>query len=100
MKTWDYYYQEQRRRFEIQENKASNESDAHTSDSAYMFDAIWAATLALNRTKSRLDKKNLNFMDFNYENDTHNISGMIYEEALNVNFFGLTVSEHINNVAE
>ena len=30
--------------------------------------------------------------DFDYD-DVHNISGMIYEEAINVHFFGLTVSQ-------
>ena len=56
-----------------------------------MFDAIWTAALALNKTKSRLDARNLTFMDFNY-NDKHGISNIIYEEALRVKFFGLTVS--------
>ena len=55
-----------------------------------MFDAVWTAALALNRTITRLEKKNLSLMDFDYD-DKHNISDMIYEEALNASFFGLTV---------
>lgn len=57
-----------------------------------MFDAIWAAALALNKTKSRLLKRNLTFKDFKYEEDEYNISGIIYEELLKLQFFGLTVS--------
>ena len=60
-------------------------------ESAFVFDALWTAALALNRTETRLHTKNLTLADFDYE-DKHNISGMIYEEALNSNFFGLTVS--------
>ena len=56
-----------------------------------MFDAIWTAALALNRTKSMLDKLNLSFSDFTYD-DEYGISDMIYKAALNVSFFGLTVS--------
>jgi len=56
-----------------------------------MFDAIWTAALALNRTEFRLNKKNLTLKNFTYE-DEYNISGIIYEEALKVEFFGLTVS--------
>lgn len=56
-----------------------------------MFDAIWTAALALNKTESRLKKKNLTLKNFSYE-DEHNISGIIYEEAIKVEFFGLTVS--------
>ena len=56
-----------------------------------MFDAMWTAALALNRTAARLMGKNLTLMDFSYD-DKYNISGMIYEEALQVEFFGLTVS--------
>ena len=91
LQTWNYFYSEHRKRFEILENKTSNETSAHTEDSAYMFDAIWTAALALNRTKSMLDKMNLSFSDFTYD-DEHGISNMIYKAALNVSFFGLTVS--------
>ena len=56
-----------------------------------MFDAIWTAAMALNKTESRLNKKNLTLKNFTYE-DEHNISGIIYEETLKIEFFGLTVS--------
>jgi len=52
-------------------------------DSAYMFDAVWAAALALNNT------------DVDLTNFTHNGPGTsqsIYNETLKLNFFGLTVS--------
>ena len=91
--TWNYYYSEHKKRFNVLQNKASNESSAHTEDSAYIFDAIWTAALALNRTKSILDKQNLSFTDFTYD-DEHRISDIIYQAALNVSFFGLTVSVH------
>ena len=58
-----------------------------------MFDAMWTAALALNRTATRLKKDNLTLGDFSYD-DKHNISGIIYEEALKVKFFGLTVSHN------
>ena len=91
MQTWNYYYSEYKRRFRVLENKISNDTPAHTEDSAYMFDAIWTAALALNRTKSILDERNLNFMDFSYA-DEHGISNIIYDSAHRVRFFGLTVS--------
>lgn len=59
-----------------------------------MFDAIWTAALALNKTKSKLDEMNLTFMDFTYENG-NKIAKIIYDEAVKVKFFGLTVSELI-----
>lgn len=54
-----------------------------------MFDTVWTAALALNRTAAKLPSGQ-SLMDFNYS--TVNISEMIYQEALDVNFFGLTVS--------
>lgn len=54
-----------------------------------MFDTVWTAALALNRTVAKLPSGQ-SLMDFNYS--TVNISEMIYQEALDVNFFGLTVS--------
>ena len=57
-----------------------------------MYDAIWTAALALNSTKSRLKEKNLTFMNFTYENGK-DIANIIYDEAVKVKFFGLTVSE-------
>ena len=62
-----------------------------------MFDAIWTAALALNKTKSRLAAKSLTLMDFDYD-DKHGISNIIYEEALRVKFFGLTVSIYSINI--
>ena len=56
-----------------------------------MFDAIWTAALALNKTEARLNKKNLTLKNFTYM-DEYNISSVIYEEILKVEFFGLTVS--------
>ena len=54
-----------------------------------MFDTVWTAALALNRTAAKLPSGQ-SLMDFNYS--SVNISKMIYEEALDVKFFGLTVS--------
>ena len=54
-----------------------------------MFDTVWAAAVALNNTVAKLPSgQSLN--NFSYSNA--NLSEMIYEEALKVNFFGLTVS--------
>ena len=54
-----------------------------------MFDTVWAAALALHRTAVKLPSGQ-SLLDFNYSNTK--ISEMIYKEALNVSFFGLTVS--------
>ena len=88
--TWNQFVSEYNRRFEEHE-KVNNETQPVIEDSAYMFDAIWTAALALNKTASRLNKKNLTLKNFTYE-DEYNISGIIYEETLKVEFFGLTVS--------
>jgi len=58
-------------------------------DSTYLFDAIWTAALALNNTASKLPN-GITLKNFTYENS--NMSQLIYEETLKVNFFGLTVS--------
>ena len=58
-------------------------------DGAYMFDTVWTAALALNKTAQKLPSGQ-SLLDFNYENAE--ISKIIYDEALNVSFFGLTVS--------
>jgi len=60
---------------------------AQLEDSAYIFDAVWAAALALNKTDANLIR---NFM-YNgpAANDT---SQSIYEKMINSSFFGLTVS--------
>lgn len=86
---------EHKRRFDSLK-KVNNKTDPLVDDSAYMFDALWTAALALNRTKARLNEKNFSFMNFDYD-DKYNISDIIYEEALRVEFFGLTVS-HIVDV--
>ena len=54
-----------------------------------MFDTVWAAVLALNRTAA----KGHSLQHFNYSNE--NLSKIIYNEVLNLNFFGLSVS-HIS----
>ena len=68
-----------------------NNTDPALYESAYIFDALWTAALALNRTQTRLNETNLTLLDFTYD-DKYSISDIIYEEALNVTFFGLTVS--------
>ena len=73
----------------------NNNTDPLVNDSAYMFDAMWTAALALNRTATRLKERNLSLMDFSYD-DEYNISSIIYEESLSVEFFGLTVSHDHN----
>ena len=95
LQTWNYYYTEHKKRFKALD-KINNDTLPHTEDSAYMFDAIWTAALALNASKPRLERMNKTFADFTYENG-YEISSVIYKEALNVSFFGLTVSI-INNV--
>ena len=72
-------------------DKKDNMTEPYVNDSAYVFDAMWTAALALNRTETKLNKHNLSLKNFSYD-DEHNISEMIYEEALQVEFFGLTVS--------
>ena len=82
--------EDHKRRFVKHNRLNTTVNDVVRNDSAYMFDAVWTAALALNRTITRLEKKNLSLMDFDYD-DKYNISDMIYEEALNASFFGLTV---------
>ena len=90
LQTWHQYVSEHERRFGMLKN-VKNDTDPALYESAYIFDAFWTAALALNRTHTRLIERNLTFMNFTYD-DKYNISDIIYEEALNVNFFGLTVS--------
>ena len=71
-----------------------NDTDPALYESAYIFDAFWTAALALNRTQTRLIERNLTLLNFTYD-DKHDISDIIYEEALNVTFFGLTVSHRL-----
>ena len=66
-------------------------------DSAFMFDAAWTAALAINRTASRLSSSGIALENFTYDGQhSRNISRTLYEEALKVSFFGLTVSEAIS----
>ena len=58
-------------------------------NAAYMFDTVWTAAIALNNTAAKLPSGQ-SLLDFNYSNVE--LSNMIYEEALKVEFFGLTVS--------
>ena len=55
-------------------------------DGAFMYDTVWAAVLALNR----IAEMGYSLTDFDYSNE--NLSKVIYNEALEVEFFGLTVS--------
>ena len=57
-----------------------------------MFDTVWAAALALHKTAANLSWEQ-SLLDFNYTNE--NLSEIIYNNALNVTFFGLTVSVHL-----
>ena len=57
-----------------------------------MFDTVWTAAIALNNTAAKLPSGQ-SLLDFHYSNVK--LSNMIYEEALNVKFFGLTVSVHL-----
>ena len=63
---------------------------AQLEDSAYMFDAVWAAALALNNTNDSL----VNFM-YNSQ-EAANISQSIHNNMIDLNFFGLTVSVHVS----
>ena len=74
--------------------KINNHTDPLVFESAFIYDAFWTAALALNRTQTRLIERNLTLLNFTYD-DKHNISDIIYEEALNVTFFGLTVSHRL-----
>ena len=81
---------EHNRRFPNVRTVDNNTAPA-VDESAFMFDAMWTAALALNRTATRLKERNLTLKNFSYD-DHYNISDIIYEEALKVEFFGLTVS--------
>ena len=77
-------------------DRKDNNTEPYVNDSAYMFDTMWAAAKALNSTATRLKERNLTLMNFSYD-DEYNISDIIYEEALKVEFFGLTVSYYNTN---
>ena len=62
---------------------------AQLEDSAYIFDAVWAAALALN---------DISVANFTYNSlAAANVSQSIYEKMMGLNFFGLTVSMHVSN---
>ena len=59
-----------------------------------MFDAVWTAALAINSTASKLPNGETLLRNFTYNGEkSKNISRLLYEEALKVKFFGLSVSE-------
>ena len=95
LQTWNQYLLEHKRQFP-KVSTVDNTTNPAEDESAFMFDAMWTAALALNRTATRLKNDNLTLMDFNYD-DEHNISCIIYEEALQVKFFGLTVSHYYSS---
>ena len=56
-----------------------------------MFDTVWTAALAINSTASKLPS-GVTLKNFTYNGQlSKNISRLLYEEALKVNFFGVTV---------
>ena len=60
-----------------------------------MFDAVWTAALAINSVASKLPNGVTLLRNFTYNGEkSKNISRLIYEEALKVKFFGLSVSEN------
>ena len=61
-------------------------------DSVYLFDAVWAVTLALHNASEVMTNQTL--MDFDYNNEF--ISRTIYNETLDISFFGLTVSQNFS----
>ncbi|XP_065899591.1 gamma-aminobutyric acid type B receptor subunit 2-like [Dysidea avara] len=64
--------------------KLGRNASSQLEDSAYMFDAVWAVALALNNTDADL-------LNFTYDGENAiNISQSIYQELINVEFFGLT----------
>ena len=69
----------------------NNDTDPAIFESAFIFEALWTAALALNRTQARLSERNLTLLNFTYD-DKYHISDILYDEALNVTFLGLTVS--------
>ena len=76
--------------------ETNNDTEPYVNDSAYVFDAMWTAALALNRTESQLKNLGLSLKNFSYD-DEYNISDIIYKEALQVEFFGLTVSLYLHS---
>ena len=89
-KTWNSYEEFYEGRFN-ELFKGTNVPN-NLEDGAYMFDTVWAAALALHNTAAKLPSGQ-SLKDFNYSNT--DLSDMIYKEALNVSFFGLTVSYYV-----
>ena len=58
-------------------------------DSVYVFDAVWTAALALHSASLAMTNQTLE--DFDYNNAF--ISETIYNETLETDFFGLSVSQ-------
>ena len=58
-------------------------------DSVYVFDAVWTAALALHNASLAMTNQTLE--DFDYNNAF--ISETIYNETLETDFFGLSVSQ-------
>ena len=87
--SWDTYETYYADRFDKLFNESEREVPNTIDDGAYMFDAVWAAALALHNTAKKLPMGQ-SLLDFDYSSTV--LSESIYEEALNVNFFGLTVS--------
>ena len=82
LQTWNYFESYYEPEFE----DLGCNSSSQLEDSAYMFDAVWAAALALNKTNARL-------ANFTYNDKVSaNISQHIYQEIIKLDFFGLTVS--------
>ena len=90
LQTWNQYVSNYMQRYAIFRTRHSD-TRPFIEDGAYMFDAIWTAALALNKTESQLSKRNLSLGSFTYK-DEYGISDIIYEETLKLNFFGLSVS--------
>ena len=90
--TWNFfnsYYDENIERYRI-----DNTSRLLSKEEAvFMFDAVWTAALAIQSTASKLPS-GVTLRDFTYNGKlSRNISRLLYEEALKVKFFGLSVSE-------
>ena len=91
IKTWKDYEEFYEERFHELFNGTNVPNNLE--DGAYMFDTVWAAALALRNVTAKLPSGQ-SLMDFNYSNAE--ISDMLYKEALNVSFFGLTVSSVVH----
>jgi len=89
LQTFDDYKLEYNKR--LQQDYPSYTTDVF-EDSVYMFDAVWAAALALHNA-SKVLEDNSTLMNFDY--NSQNTSRAIYEAAFDTSFFGLSVSTYI-----